>query len=139
MVRTWATGSAHDDTPLDWLFDLRYGKDIGHITAALHGAGAGASVGACQTALLAAECVGWIRGAPADLHDDARRWVNEVPMEADQAVVDLTLRVIDRITSQSALRDWWEEFRPDLAAGWREAVAALRERVLFVPPPAAGG
>lgn len=135
MIRTWATGSAHDDKPLDWLFDLRYGKDIGHITAALNGALDDASVGACQTALLAAECVSWLRGAPADMHDDARAWVKETPMVADQAVVDLTLTVIDRITGASALRDWWEEFRPDLVAGWLEGVAALRERVLYRPEP----
>jgi len=135
MQRTWVTESAHDDKPLDWLFDLRYGKDITHITSALNEALAGGPVGACQTALLAAEAVGWLRGAPADLHDDARRWVKETPMVADQAVVDLTLRVIDRITSQSELKDWWEEFRPELAPGWREGVAALRERVLIEPAP----
>lgn len=135
MQRTWATGSAHDDKPLDWLFDLRYGKDIGHITEALQAALDSGSVGACQTALLAAECVGWLRGAPADLHDDARRWLKETPMEADQGVVDLTIRVVDRITSQSALKAWWEEFRPDLAPAWLEGVAALRQRVLFAPAP----
>jgi hypothetical protein len=75
MQRTWATGSAHDDKPLDWLFDLRYAKDLGHLTEALQAALDNGSVGACQTALLAAECVGWLRGAPADLHDDARRWL----------------------------------------------------------------
>ena len=135
MQRTWVTGSAHDDKPLDWLFDLRYGKDIGHITEALNGALTDGSVGACQAALLAAECVGWIRGAPADLHDDARAWVKGTPMVADQAVVDLTLRVMDQITSRSALKEWWEEFRPDLAPEWFEGVAALRQRVLFVPEP----
>jgi Domain of unknown function (DUF4259) len=133
MVRTWATGSAHDDKTLDWLFDLRYGKDIGHIVEALQGGLDDGSVGACQTALLAAECVGWLRGAPADLHDDARAWVNETPMEADQAVVDLAIRAIDQITSRSALKQWWEKFQPDLASGWLEGVAALRERVLFTP------
>ena len=102
---------------------------------ALQGCLEDGSVGDCQTALLAAECVGWLRGAPADLHDDARRWVNETPMEADQAVVDLAIRAIDQITSRSALREWWEEFRPDLAPPWFEAVAALRERVLFTPEP----
>lgn len=135
MQRTWATGSAHDDKPLDWLFDLRYGKGIGHITEALQSALDNGSVGACQAALLAAECVGWLRGAPADLHDDARRWLKETPMEADQGVVDLTTRAIDRITSQSALKAWWEEFLPDLAPAWLEGVAALRQRVLFAPPP----
>ena len=31
MKRTWATGSAHDDKPLDWLFDLRHASDVSHM------------------------------------------------------------------------------------------------------------
>lgn len=135
MQRTWVTDSGHDDKPLDWLFDLRYGKGIGHITEALEASLNDGSVGACQTALLAAECVGWLRGAPADLPDDAWTWLKETPMAADQGVVDLTIRAIDRITSQSALKAWWKEFLPDLAPAWLEAVAALRQRVLYTPAP----
>jgi Domain of unknown function (DUF4259) len=127
MLRTWATGSAHDDKPLDWLFDLRYGKGIDHISAALQGAIDDRSVGACQTALLAAECVACLRGAPADLHDDARRWVETTPMTADQDLLDLALRVVQQIHDGSQLRTWWEQ--RGSPAEWLEAVAYLTSRI----------
>lgn len=136
MIRTWATGSAHDDKPLDWLFDLRYDKDVAHIRDAIEAGLDDASVGACQTALLACECVAFARGGPADLHDDATAWMKRAKPPADDELVAIAVKACERIASDSALLAWWKQVHDDQVDEWLESVAFLAERVQHREEPA---
>ncbi len=131
MKRTWVTGSAHDDKPLDWLFDLRHNDDVSHMTEALEAVtnDEDASIGAWQTALLVAECVACLRGGKADLHEDAVAWLQKVkPVLTDENVA-LTEKVVATARTNSALQRWWREFKAEDMAVWQRAVAYLGRRV----------
>ncbi len=87
------------------------------------------SIGDCQTALLAAECVAFLRGAPADLHRDARRWLETSHFQANEALVTLALKSIDAIAAASNLKSYWQQLWPEEQAEWMASVTALRARI----------
>jgi len=131
MKRTWATGSAHDDKPLDWLFDLRHASDVSHITDVIDGIAANEdpAIGEWQTALLVSECVAFLRGAAADLHEDAHAWLQKVRPSVDDEFVEKTLEVVKQAKAGSSLQKWWLQVKPDEMAVWQRAVAYLGRRI----------
>jgi hypothetical protein len=135
LERTWVTGSAHDDKVLDWLFDLRYAQTRSPIDDALKAVTVNndATVGEWQTALLVSECVAYLRQAPADIHQDAREWLEKVQLELTQTLIEQTVQVLDLALAQSSLHQWWKQFRAARAEGFEAAVGYLRRRVLDGP------
>ena len=78
-LRTWVTGSGYDLGPMDWIFGLRNAADAEPIRSALQaGEREDAAIATCLTALLAAECVAYLRDAPANLHFEAHAWCDSV-------------------------------------------------------------
>jgi len=129
-VSTWRAGEGATDL-LDWLFDLRTAKGIDYIRDSLLKVQStpSADVADCQIALLAAECVACLRGSPADLHEDARSFIARSHLEADQALVDLAIGVVDRIATASSLRQSWKENRAAAQAEWLQALTNLQGRI----------
>lgn len=143
MERTWVTGSAHDDKPLDWLFDLRHNDDVSHMADVLAEVAGDddPAVGRWQTALLVCECIAAMRGAGSDTHPDAVNWLQRVQPEIDDAMVEQALALIDRAAADSSLLAWWRQVHPDRTDGWIEGLRYLAVRVrdgAEAPPPQGG-
>ena len=135
MERTWLSDSTHDERAIEWLADLG-GGDVGaRIREALGlvADGPDDSPGAAGTALVAAECVAYLRGAPADLPAGARRALAGAGLEADRGLVDLAVRAVETVLERSELARWWARHRPERAAAWAEAVDGLKTRILGGP------
>lgn len=129
----WGTGSFENDDALVWLGERSDG-DLDTVRAALapaaepDGAGIDGRTGA--RALVAAEVVATLRGAPAvDLPDDVGAWIETLPRDISDDLVALARAATDRVvTAPSGLLERWD---PSSAEGldWRARVADLRDRL----------
>lgn len=130
VQRTWATGSEHDQQPLAWLSRIGKETELAHVHDALNAALAeDASIGECQTGLLAVECVAYLRGGDADLHPHAHAWLRTKRPTADDALRDLALAVIDKTRSASRLATWWHVELADKLDGWLAALDHVAARL----------
>jgi len=97
--------------------------------------GSRASIQECDEALVACEVVAAVAGKPShELPDDLAEWIGmfiSPGSEARENVLNLKEKaadVIDRITSESELRDYWED--ESLFGQWLDVQIDLQKRIL---------
>ena len=128
----WGTGTFENDDALDWIADFCESPSEGDLVAALSAA---ADVDGyveapdAANALAAAEVVAALKGAPTDsaVIADYLPVMEQAGIRPTDVLMALTLRAIDRVVSNSELKELWDEV--DDSPAWYAAVAALRERV----------
>lgn len=82
----------------------------------------------CECALAAAELIAAARNKPAtELPAEAGKWLAEQQFVAGLQVAELAIRVIERIASNSELKDVWED--TDSSAEWFENIRGLQKRL----------
>jgi Domain of unknown function (DUF4259) len=132
-VGEWGTGSFENDAASDWFYVVEEAVDPGLvIVSALDDvlAEAGdveldAAWAAVAAAELSASCAGEVAD---DLPDHIRRWVGEHPHEPHADEIEQAVQAVERVRSESELRELWEEERgPDNA--WLRAVGDLVARL----------
>lgn len=130
MQRTWATGSDHDQQPLAWLSRLDDSSTLETLRQALAVALADdATVGECQTGLLAVEAIAYLRGADADLHPHLHAWLHAKRPIVDDALRDLAMAVVARLRSDSQLANHWRVHLADRFERWQSALDGVAIRL----------
>lgn len=82
----------------------------------------------CSVALAAGEVVAALKGAlTPDMPDDAKECVSSLKIKADPGTVSLALKAVERIKTDSELKELWDE--SDDPAEWYAAVADLEARL----------
>lgn len=83
----------------------------------------------CLDALAAAETLAALKNGPTpDLPEDVKIWVSEQYVTIEQDLIELALQAIDRIMTDSELKELWEEGdEPPLE--WYAVVDDLRTRL----------
>ena len=129
----WGSGSFENDDAADWLADFCDAPDKDSISRALS---AVADVGAeeyleapdCSVGLAAAEVVAALKGAPnSDMPDEAKECVSKLKITAEPTMVSLASRVVERIKTNSELKELWDESEDP--AEWYADVAKLEARL----------
>lgn len=117
----------------DWLFDLFDERDIYFIHNTLeiivdYPSSEKPESWDSLCALAAAELVAAARGNPsADFPPEARDWLDAYGMEVDNEVTTLARKAIDRVQSDSVLKD---ELEADgKSAEWQSVIKDLRHRL----------
>lgn len=129
----WGSGSFENDDASDWIADFCDGPDEGLISDALSTAAeteAGEYLEApdCGVGLAAAEVVAALKGSPGpDMPDDAKECVTKLKIKAGPGMVSLALRAVERIKTDSELKELWDE--SENPAEWYEAVSNLEARL----------
>jgi hypothetical protein len=129
----WGSGSFENDDASDWIADFCDDPDEDSITDALSTV---AEMGAddyleapdCSVGLAAAEVVAALKGAPsADMPDEAKDCVSKLKIKAEPDMVSLASRAVERIKTNSELKELWDE--SEHPAEWYAAVANLEARL----------
>lgn len=115
---------------LDWLDGLLRSRTDKLIRRALEKILAGKYLEAddCQEALVAAEVVAAMKGAPAkELPDDTKEWIAKRKMDASQELIENAKRAVTQILTESELKELWEEGED--AEKWKASVNDLLRRL----------
>jgi Domain of unknown function (DUF4259) len=132
-VEAWGTGSFENEAASDWFYLVEEAVDPGPVIgSALDDALAEAGyleLDAACAAVAAAELLASCAGEVADdLPDHIRRWVGEHPHQPHADEIGQAVQAIERVRSDSELRELWDEERgPDNA--WLLAVDDLVARL----------
>jgi Domain of unknown function (DUF4259) len=129
----WGTASFENDAAADWFYLVEEAVDPGVvIVSALDDALAEADYlefdAACvavAAAELSASCAGEV---PEVLPDHVRRWVSEHPHEPHADEIAHAIEAIERVRSESELRDVWDE-EQGAENAWLRAVDDLVARL----------
>jgi hypothetical protein len=136
-VGAWGTGAFENDDALDWIAEFCEEPGEEGLRAALSAAADADGYlesSDASNALAAAEVVAALNGAPtADtvVAEDYLPIVARMGLPVSRELRALALRAIDRVTSDSELKELWDE--AESPAPWYAAVAALRDRVSGSP------
>jgi hypothetical protein len=129
----WGSDSFENDDASDWLADFCEAPDKGLISDALStvaemDAAAYLEAPECSVGIAAAEVVAALNGAPnPNLPDDAKDCVSKLNIQAEPDMISLALRAIERIRTDSELKELWDE--AENPAEWYQAVSALESRL----------
>ena len=127
---TWEAGSFDNDDAQDWLAELEDANDTEPITEALLAVTENddyVEAPESQQALAAAEIVAAMNGYPvADLPEEAAAWVEEHDRAPSKRQLDLARRAVERVRTDSELKELWEEQEPN---EWYEKVDDLKARL----------
>lgn len=129
----WGAGSFENDDASDWLADFRDEPDKELISDALSAVADGDAdeyleAPDCSVGLAAAELVAALKGAPAsDMPDEAKRCVEALNVKADAGMLSLALRAVERIKTNSELKELWDE--SENPGEWYAAVENLEARL----------
>jgi hypothetical protein len=129
----WGSGSFENDDASDWLGDFCDDPDKELISGALStvaemDAGEYLEAPDCSVGIAAAEVVAALKGAPnPDMPDDAKECVSGLRVKADPGMVSLALRAVERIRTDSELKELWEE--SENPAEWYAAIGNLEVRL----------
>jgi hypothetical protein len=129
----WGADSFENDDALDWLANFCDGPDPALILNALStvaemDAGEYLEAPDCSVGIAAAEVVAALKSAPnALLPDDAKNCFSSLAIKADPSLVGVALKAIERIKTNSELRELWEE--SETPNDWYQAVINLEERL----------
>ena len=132
-MRAWGTGSFENDEAMAWVSG-RSDTDLEPVRAVLapvaepDGGDVDASAGA--RALVAAEVVATLRGAPSsDLPAPVGAWIDTLPRDLPDDLIAMARAATDRVvTVPSALLERWDAASDD-GITWRAGVADLRGRL----------
>ncbi|MBV8580594.1 MAG: DUF4259 domain-containing protein [Candidatus Eremiobacteraeota bacterium] len=131
---TWGTGAFENDNALDWIGEFCEDPgDAGLRAALLAAADADGLLEApeAESALAAAEIVAALKGAPttdAVVVEDYLPIITRASIPVGAELSALALRAIDRVVSDSELKELWDELED--ATAWYDEVATLRQRVV---------
>ena len=129
----WGSGSFENDDASDWIAEFCDEPDQELISDALSAvaeieAGEYLEAPDCSVGLAAAEVVAALKGSPhPDMPDDAKGCVSQLKLKATPAMISLALRAVERIRTESELKELWDE--SENAAGWYQAVSDLEARL----------
>ncbi len=131
MQRAWATGSEHDQGPMEWVAAINDETGVAtHVRAALAAAVApDATVAQCQAGLLAVECVTYLHGGDADLDPLVHAWLRDKHPPAEEALRATALEVLAQLRAGSALATHWRAEPAEGQTAWGVALDHLRDRV----------
>ncbi len=129
----WGSDSFENDDASDWLADFCDAPDKELILNALStvaemDAAAYLEAPECSVGIAAAEVVAAMKGAPSSsLPNDAKHCSSGLGIKSDPSMVSLALKAIERIKTNSELKELWDEAEnPD---EWHQAVANLEARL----------
>jgi hypothetical protein len=126
----WGPDNFDNDDAADWADDFVEIGDMSFITEVLEtvaATGAEDYLEAPMSCVAACEVIARLKGnwgKRNSFSQDVDDWVEANQIQPSPSLVQLALRAIDRIRSNSELKDLWRE-----APDWHGAVADLRERV----------
>lgn len=129
----WGADSFDNDDAADWISDFCDSPDQAQIvdtlsTVAQMDADQYLEAPDCSVGIAAAEVVAYLKGAPnATLSDETKSCLSRLNLKADQNLVALALSAMDRIKTNSELKELWEE--SDSAAEWYQAMNDLDARI----------
>ena len=129
----WGAGSFDNDDAADWLAEFCDDPNEGALSGALTTvAEADAEeyleAPECSFGLAAAEFVAALKGAPSsDMPDEARACLAKLTVKANPGLVSLALRAVERIRTNSELRELWDELEDP--GEWYAAVGDLEARL----------
>lgn len=130
---SWDVSSFGNDTAQDWLNELLQAKGADKVFRALMAA---SRLGAndylqsteCENAVAAAEIVAAGAGNPSPkLPADAAEWVKERNFLPGAEIVDMALRVVERVSKNSELKELWDD--TDSAEEWYSIIEDLTRRL----------
>lgn len=129
---TWGANSFENDDALDWLneFCQHPSKDfiLKALTIVAEFKGDYLEAPECSRAVAASEIVAAInQGGNSDLPSKAKRFLTQLNIKDDPKIKDLALRVLKRITSESELKDLWEE--ANRLEEFNTALLSLKKRI----------
>jgi hypothetical protein len=129
---TWGPGSFENDTAGEWLFRLEKSAGLGFVEKTLAAVNLGdeAELEAPQAekALAACEVLAALLGSPSDdLPPEAETWAEDNAADPSGELIERAIAVIDRILSNSELRQQWDDSED--AEHWQERVDDLRGRL----------
>lgn len=130
-MSAWEAGSFDNDDAADWASDFTDEPNKKLVESALE---AVTDIGdeyleasESSTAIAAAEVVAALQGAPhPNLPEELQASLSDSKITVDQNLIDLALKAIERIKTNSELKELWEE---DDASEWLAAVNDLEERL----------
>jgi len=129
----WGADSFENDDASDWLADFCDGPDPALIlnaltTVAEMDAGDYLEAPDCSVGIAAAEVVAALKSAPNTLlPDDEKTCFSKLAIKADPSLIALALNAIERIKTNSELRELWDE--SEVPDDWYQAVTNLEERL----------
>jgi uncharacterized protein DUF4259 len=129
----WGSGSFENDDASDWLAEFCHDpkeKVISDTLSTIAGMnadeyleGADSSVG-----LAAAEIVAALNGSPnPEMPSEAKECVSKLNVTANPRLVSLALKVVERIKTNSELKELWDE--SENPSEWYDAVRDLQVRL----------
>lgn len=130
---SWDVSSFGNDGARDWLDELLQAKGADRVFRSLmvagkHGPNDYLQSTECECAVAAAEIVAAGAGNPsAKLPPKAAQWVQERNFTAGAEIVDLALRVVERVSKNSELKELWDD--TDSAEEWYKLVEDLEKRL----------
>jgi hypothetical protein len=133
MMGAWGTGSFENDDAADWISDFSTTPNRETLVEALTTVAEFAQedyldLRECGPAIAAAEVVAALQGHPhPELPDDVVAWVKHQPQRIDDRLVDLALRAIERVATNSEMQELWEE--TNYAAEWKIEMDDLKRRL----------
>ena len=126
----WDAGSFENDDALDWLDDMESRGLVAVEEALRTAADAGSAyleAPDASVAIAAAEVVAALRGRPhLELPGEVEAWMKLNRRAPDSALVDLARAAVERVRSDSELRELWEDSSPQ---PWYDAVDDLLGRL----------
>ena len=129
----WGDGPFDNDDACDWLFELKDAKDASILERTLERARSAESCDApeASSAIAAAEVVAALAGHPGpDLDEEVVSWL---PGKAlPPGLVALAKATVERVRTNSELRELWAEVDEDGEAGtdaWSEGLLELEARL----------
>lgn len=130
---SWDVSSFGNDGASEWLDELLHAKGADKIFRALLAAGNIKAqdylqVPECEAAIAAAELVAAGAGKPSSfLPPKASQWLQERGFSAGAEIVDLALRVVERVAKNSELKEVWDD--TDSAQEWYGIIEDLQTRL----------
>lgn len=128
---TWGVGSFENDDASDWVFELEDADDpaiLAETLDAVLSPKEPPDAPQCCMALAAAEVVAAQRGkGRSDLPSEVKAYLERVGGPPSNELVDAAQRAIQRVRSESELRELWDE--SDDGADWNRDVENLLSRL----------
>lgn len=128
----WGTGNFENDDASDWLNDFCDNPDEKQILDALLSVTETdedeyLEAPDCSVALAAAEVVAALKNAPNAISDELQECLSALEIEADADMVASALLAMERIRTNSELKELWDESED--VAQWYKALADLETRL----------
>jgi hypothetical protein len=130
---TWGSDSFENDDASDWVADFCDAPDqslIVNTLSAIANMDADEYLEApdCSVGIAASEVVAALKSAPnPNLSDDTKNCLSSLRIKADPSLVALALKAMERIRTNSELKELWDESEsPD---EWYQSLSSLERRL----------